>query len=415
VKQITKLKLALDQSKLEQITGIDPGWEVIMSKKQLLAIFIGNLVSWTVGNGLLPLLPVYAIHLGADPAAAGYYLSFSYVAIATGALTAGWISDRFHKRRLLLIITGVVSIPIAWLMGQATGIVSLTLLTAALWFCGGVALAGNGILASLSAGENERGRIFGILSLTIGLGGFLGGTLSGYLVENWGFPGMLGVMAGILFFWPSSAYFLTEKEDRQTPEVKTTAVTAGMGSAFYLLLSASLVGAIGGFIVLLVRSLVMDKLGFGALAISSTAAVGSIISIPIPFLAGWWSDRYGRKTFLYAGYAAALAGVCVLAFSTLLWQFLVVVILGSCATAVLAPVNSALVTDLLSTEVIGKGFAMLNASGWVGGIFGFAGGGIALEYLGPLLTIRLGIWLAVLALVFVIPIRLQNQHTPAVR
>ena len=39
-----------------------------MSKKQILALFVCSLVPWTVGNGLVPLLPVYATQLGADPA-----------------------------------------------------------------------------------------------------------------------------------------------------------------------------------------------------------------------------------------------------------------------------------------------------------------------------------------------------------
>jgi hypothetical protein len=51
-----------------------------MSKKQLFALFVCSLVPYVVGNGLLPLLPVYAAHLGAESAEAGYYLSISYLA-----------------------------------------------------------------------------------------------------------------------------------------------------------------------------------------------------------------------------------------------------------------------------------------------------------------------------------------------
>ena len=48
-----------------------------MSKRQLLVLFVGSLVLWTGGAGVLPLLPIYATRLGADPAVIGYYLSFS--------------------------------------------------------------------------------------------------------------------------------------------------------------------------------------------------------------------------------------------------------------------------------------------------------------------------------------------------
>ncbi len=56
-----------------------------INRKQLAALFICSLVPWVVGNGLLPLLPVYAVKLGADSTVAGLYLAFSYLAIALGS------------------------------------------------------------------------------------------------------------------------------------------------------------------------------------------------------------------------------------------------------------------------------------------------------------------------------------------
>ncbi|MGD8793263.1 MAG: MFS transporter, partial [Anaerolineae bacterium] len=194
-----------------------------MSKKQLLALFVCSLVPWTVGNGLIPLLPVYATQLGADPATAGYYLAFSYAALAVGAVTAGWLSDRFQHRKIPIIVAGLVAIPIAWLLGRVEDVWSLTVLTAMLWFCGGLGLALVGILTGLSAGEDERGKIFGILSLTGGLGGFLGGLATGFVVERWGFPAMFSAMALFLILWPLASMLLAEekvaarREDEDTP------------------------------------------------------------------------------------------------------------------------------------------------------------------------------------------------------
>ena len=111
--------------------------ENIMNKKQMIALFVVSFVPWTVGNGLVPLLPVYAIELGADPAVAGYYLAFSYFALAVGTIAAGWISDRFQHRKLPLIVAGVLGIPVAWLIGRVDNIWGLSVLTALLWFFGG--------------------------------------------------------------------------------------------------------------------------------------------------------------------------------------------------------------------------------------------------------------------------------------
>jgi len=60
-----------------------------MSNRQIIALFVCSLVPFTVGNGLVPLLPIYAAQLGAEPASAGNYLAFSYLAIAICATV--WI------------------------------------------------------------------------------------------------------------------------------------------------------------------------------------------------------------------------------------------------------------------------------------------------------------------------------------
>ena len=91
-----------------------------MSKRQLSLLFICSLVPWTIGNGILPLLPIYAIKLGANPSVAGYYLSFAFLSLAAGTSLAGWLSDKLQRRKLLIIIAGVLGVPTVFLMGILT-------------------------------------------------------------------------------------------------------------------------------------------------------------------------------------------------------------------------------------------------------------------------------------------------------
>ena len=377
-----------------------------MSKKQILSLFVCNLGIWTVGNGLLPLLPLHAKQLGADPAVAGYYLAFSYLALTAGALSAGWVSDWLNRRKLPLLLTGLVAIPATWLMGQATDILGLTIMTAVLWFCGGLGLALVGILTGLSAGAGERGKVFGILSLTSGLGALIGGLSTGYIVDRWGFPTMFAGLAGFLILWPLAAIFAAEKEVKQT---RQKAKAPGLGGTFYFLFAASLVAAITGFIVLLARSLMMNDLGFNAMEISSTGAIGGIVTLPLPLLVGWLSDRKGRKYFLYLGYLAGLISVCVLVFSSALWNFWIVVVLQSFSSSVNSPIGNALATDLLPPLALGKGLALFSAAGWIGGVLGFAGGGYALKSLSFTPTLIIGICLTLVAIGLLIPVRQRAQ------
>ena len=60
-----------------------------MSKKQIATLFFCSLVPWTVGNGLVPLLPVYAGQLGANQSMAGNYLCNPHTSMVVTAWGTG--------------------------------------------------------------------------------------------------------------------------------------------------------------------------------------------------------------------------------------------------------------------------------------------------------------------------------------
>ena len=386
-----------------------------ISRKQLTALFICSLVPWSVGNGLTPLLPVYAKQLGANSAVTGYYLAFSYIAIALGALSAGWVSDRLHRRKLPLIIAGLTGIPITLLMSHESTVLGLTILTAFLWFFGGLGLALIGILTGLSAGENERGKIFGIVALTGGLGALVGGLGTGWLVDRWGYTVMFEVLAIFMALWPLSALLLEEREVKRSRLENAPAQTLpGLGKSFYLLFTASILSSTASFFVVLIRSILMNDLKFSPLEINSTGAIGGLIAMPFPFLMGWLSDRTGRKTFLYIGYLTAFAALVLLAFSKALWNFWLVLALQGITTGS-AGIGNALVTDLVPRESLGKGLAVFNSAAWIGGVIGFAVAGYMLQNLGFVPALIAGCCLAVAAMGLLIPIqdRFQKIGQPA--
>lgn len=383
-----------------------------ISRKQLISLFICSLIPWVVGNGLLPLLPVYAVELGADSTVAGLYLAFSYLAITLGALSAGWVSESRYRRKIPLIIASSAGVPLAWLMGQANSVWVLALLTALLWFCGGLGMALINIMAGISSGENERGKIFGILALTLGLGSVVGGLGAGWLVKNWGYTNMFSALAVFMLLWPLSALLLEEKEDNASqPEEDIPRKTKPLGRNYSLLFSASIIVSIAGFFILLIRSLAMNDMGFGPLEISSTVVVGGLISMPLPLLMGWLSDRIDRKTILVLGYLFAFAALILLVFSNALWHFWLVLILQGIAVGCNSSVGNAWVTDLVPRESLGKGLALFGSTAWIGGIIGFALAGFLLGNLGFLLTCLIGGSLALASVGLLIPIHSKPRLT----
>ena len=80
---------------------------------------------------------------------------------------------------------------------RVTSIWQLAVLTATVWFLSGIGHTLATILAGLSAEEAERGKVFGKLELTTGLGSILAGLTFGRIVDTWGFPSLF-IFTGLL-------------------------------------------------------------------------------------------------------------------------------------------------------------------------------------------------------------------------
>jgi MFS family permease len=182
----------------------------------------------------------------------------------------------------------------------------------------------------------------------------------------------------------------------------------GLGKSFYFLFTANLLASVTGFFVVLIRSILMNNLKFSPLEISSTGAIGGLISMPFPFLMGWLSDRIGRKSFLFLGYLATFASILLLAFSNALWNFWLVLTLQGIATGS-SGIGNALVTDLVQRESVGKGLAVFGSSAWIGGVIGFAIAGYILQNLGFIPTFVIGGCLALISIGLLIPIQARSR------
>jgi MFS family permease len=381
-----------------------------MKKKKILALFLGNLVLWTIGYGIMPLLPVQAAGLGASQTMAGACLSLAYLATAAGAVSAGWLSGRFRGRRIPAQVAGLAIIPALWLMGQAATLWSLTVALTMSFFCAGLVLAANSITAGLCANESERGKVFGLLALTTAFGTLLGGGLAGPIVSRWGYATLYAILALIGLLGPLTGLLWEERGAPPAPSPKTAEAGngAGLGKSFYILFAANLASAVAGFVFFLGRSFVMTDLGFDAAALTTAGAIGCALALPVPLLAGWLSDRLGRKLFMAISFLATTAGLLVLPASTVVWHFWVASMLFTLSNAS-APVANALVTDLVPRRSLGRALAISNATTWLGGIVGCVLTGYAAQSLGTTPTLIAG---ALLSLVAAGLVAVIGQATP---
>jgi MFS family permease len=381
----------------------------MMSKKQLISLFICSLVPLTVGNGLMPILPLFATEMGAGPALIGYYLGFAFLFLAVGTITAGWLSDKLQQRKTILIITGIVLIPAVWLMGMTSNIWQLAVLTATAWFLCGMQIVLVNILTGLFAEEDHRGKIFGIIRLTMGFGYVIGGLTSGPMVDLWGYPTVFKVFALFAVILPMSGALLEDRAFAKIPTHKLSPAKGrtGLTSAFFFLVVAVIVSQVSRFAGNIGRSLIMIERGLAAAAISSTAAVSGAISLPLFLLLGWLSDKIDRKRLIGLCYFAYSMGMLVLAVSESLWHFYIFA--ASFALMLVSDsVGSALVTDLVPQESLGRGISLFQAATWGAGIVGYSCAGYAFQSLGRTSVIIFA-FLSLLAIILLIPIRVAKR------
>lgn len=378
-----------------------------MTAKQLAALFLCNMVLYTAGSGLAGLLPVYAKRLGADAALTGLFMALGFICLASGGMIAGRLANRLQKRKLLLIIGGALAVPSTALMAGTISIAQLTVLVGVNYFAGGIALTMVNIITGLFAEEGERGRLFGIVGLGLPLGVLLGGLTSGPIVDRWGFPALFTITALAYIFVPLIALLLKDKPPmlrQQGTSVTTVQDNMFSNQTFLFLFCASVVVHIANSGLVFIKPLIMDAFQFDATAISSTGAVGGLISLPLPLLVGWLSDRLGRKPFILLCYLATTAGLLVLAYAFDLWHFWVASALQTILTGSLV-VGSALITDLFPRESLGAPLSVLNATPWLGFIIGFGGSGAAINAFQTTPTLLFGAVLSLLAIALLIPIR----------
>jgi MFS family permease len=384
----------------------------MMGKKQFAALFVCSLVVWTLTQSIISLLPVYATEFGVDAGAAGNFLSLTFISLTAGTMATGWLSNKFQRRKAMLVAAGLVNIPATWLMGQVTAFWQLAVLTAIVWFFIAITMTTINILAGLFAGATERGKIFGLLAINTSLGSLIGGFAGGPIVDRWGYPTLFTVAAIGWAIQPVIALLLEDKKfvARVVRPDQPLSLTPRLGGAFYLMFVATLVAFGAGFVAVLGRPLLMDKMGFDQTAITGAVAIGGAISLPFPILLGWLSDRIGRPALIAACFLVGALGLFALAISVSLWHFWAATVLLT-GVGVSLGVGPAFVTDLVPQESLGTALSWYGFAPTIGGILGFAVTGHAIQAFGMTTTFIASAILTLLAVALIAYI--QRVRRPA--
>ena len=385
-----------------------------ISRRQLATLFVVNIILWIGAQSLMTMLPVYAVRLGAEPAAIGNFLGIGILAMPIGGVLTGWLADRFQRRKILLAAAALLNIPTIWLMGQAADLGQLTLLTGSYWFLQAIGIGMIINLAGLSAGESERGKVFGILGVTGPVGGVIAGAVSGVIVNRWGFPALFLAVA-LCYVLALLVVLLVEEKTGVPAETQADSGSSSplsLGWSFYAMLGANLIAFGCGFVGNLGKPLQMDGLGFDPEAISGVAAIGSAVSIPLPLLLGWLSDRINRYFVVAFCFLIGALGLVALMGSSLVWHFAVASALLPVLGASMG-ISQALVTDLVPSKSLGTALALYNAALQIGIVIGLISTGNAIQRLGLTATYIAGMALTLIAIVLLFVVQSAKKRQSA--
>lgn len=333
----------------------------------LALLFVTNLTILFVGMGLFPILPSYATLFGAGPTLVGIYFAIINATLAGGSLVAGALATRFSIQGVF-ILSGLLGIPSLALLGLADQLWQVILLTAAIWFFGGLNLALISMLLGLVTRKETRGRAFSLIALTIPLGAMLGAAGIGALVAAVDYQGMFYALGGLWAIIPLvGTLFPAVDEGAAAGTAELPPQTAANyrfyhpNEPFAAVLYITLIAVVAVSAGRLGAPLAMQSLAFSPGQIASSVMVGGGIAIPVVMVAGFLSDRVSRSRFLIFAYASATAGILLLAISTQLWHFWIssgFILIAVCLNGALA---SAVAADVLPPADLKRGLAWLNA------------------------------------------------------
>jgi len=348
-----------------------------------MALFLCNFAILFVGFGLFPLLPFYAAEVGATPTLIGFYLAVTYMAITVGNLLTGWLSGRV-PRKLVFVSAGVMGTLALFLMGQATTLWQVVVLTSMVWFTGGIGLSLVSVFIGLNAEESSRGKWFSLVALTNPLGAVVGGSAVGWMVARQGYPQMFILLGLVYAVWPLVGLWEVQDKPVTRAAREQTARPADLrpGRSYHLLLLAVLLSAITVSVVRMGLSLSMKAIDFSPAAISSANVVGGLVTIPVVLGLGALSDRLGRRSLLALGYTLSAIGGVTLMMAERLWHFWIVAAAILVARTIGGSLASALATDILPPQTLGRSLPLLGTMTWAAGVLGFAGSGYVIERLG---------------------------------
>lgn len=328
-----------------------------------------------------PVVAPYARQLGGSPALVSLVVAAYSVANLAGNLGAGFILDRWSRKRLLVVglLGAAVALILYGFARTAEQLIAVRLLHGL-----SAAVLSPGAFALLSdvAPANRRARAMGAAGAFIALAAVLGPPLAGIGSDRYGPPAVFATVAGIValaaVIVAAFARDVVSLPRAQSLSLATLPAVIGQPGLLVGYLAAfSLTVGIGTLVTHL--PLVLEAHGDPARASGVAFSVYAVIALAgMAGPAAWLADRFGRSRPLAAGLAVVGFGLAALAAAQSLPGVYGAMAIFGLGFGLLFPAASALIADASAPHERGTAFGVFYAvyslgvvagsllSGWLG-------------------------------------------------
>ena len=269
----------------------------------------GALFTWGLGESMfLVFQPIYLQQLGADPIRIGFILSVFGIAMAVAPIPAGYLSDRFG-RRSMLIVGWAIGLVAALMMALATG---LLMFVVGLCIYGTTAFVVSPLdsYSTAARGKWSVARAITALSMAYNGGAVIGSFIGGVLADRFGLRSVYFAATGVFVLSTAFMFLIAPQPPvRHDPENPPPSLLRNRGYLGFL--AIYFVVAFATYVPLpFTPNLLHNQRGLSLLLIGQLGSIGDLGNT----LMNWLLGRMEART----GFLLGQLGVA--AFALLLWQ-----------------------------------------------------------------------------------------------
>lgn len=275
---------------------------------------------FAVGQGaMIPVLPLFALELGASPAEAGAIVALRGLGILAFDIPAGTLVARIGERGAML--AGTIALAVVALGAATSG--SLLLLAPLVFVMGcawSIWLLARLAYASEVAPPAWRGRALSLLGGSNRMGTFVGPFVGGFVAEYAGLTSAFAVQAGLAAAAAAVMFLVVPADEGRghaagearprigsmLREHQTTFATVGLAAVALSVLRSTRQAVI---------PLWGNAIGLSAGEIGIIFGLSSALDMTMFYPAGYVMDRYGRKWTAVPCLLLFSAGMCLIPFT----------------------------------------------------------------------------------------------------